>query len=40
MGYEFIMKTFLTQIRDKNSYSDIDSTKHNFDLNSQTLNDY
>ena len=29
-----------TQIRDTDSYSDIDSTKHSFGLNNQTLYDY
>ena len=29
-----------TQIRDTDSYSDTDLTKHDFDLSNQTLNDY
>ena len=28
------------QIRDTDSYSDTDSTKHDFDFSNQTLNDY
>ena len=34
------METFLdTQIRDIDTYSDTDSTKHDFDISNQTLDD-
>ena len=34
------LKFSWTQIRDTDSYPDTDSTKHDFDLSNQTLNDY
>ena len=35
-----IMKISWTHIQDTDSYSDADSTKHDFDPSNKTLNDY